>query len=399
MMTKKRLLILTPRFPYPGIGGDRMRILHIAKALSSQFELTLLSLCESSDEMVFEPQDGLFSSIERVYLPRWRSYLNTALAIPGSRPLQLAYYDSARFRAAVQFLLPRHDMALAHLIRTGQYIEDMPGPKILEMTDAISMNYMRMRELDGSYNWKKLVYLLEENRLKKYELRTVERFDRVWLTSRADREFLDPSQIHPIDVIWNGADLEGLPFRTPEDDARVIVFIGNMVSLQNQDACHYFIENILPLVRAREDVTFRIAGNSPESVQQQFRKYPGVELTGRIEHIQDGVAGAFCGVCPLRAGAGIQNKVLEYLAMGLPCVTSMVGLGGVSAEPGKELMVYRDAEEAAQQILSLYSDRALRLRLAFAGRELVCRTYDWRNIYRRFVDSCIEVSERSLAAK
>jgi hypothetical protein len=97
-MTKQRALVLTPRFPYPEVSGDRVRILHICRALSAKFELTLLSMCESTAEMQFQPKDGLFTAIERVYLPRSRSYLNTARAIVGHRPLQLAYYDCAKFR-------------------------------------------------------------------------------------------------------------------------------------------------------------------------------------------------------------------------------------------------------------------------------------------------------------
>jgi glycosyltransferase involved in cell wall biosynthesis len=344
--------------------------------------------------MSFQPQDGLFSRVERVYLPRWRSYLNTALAIPGTRPLQLAYFESAKFRKALNALLPQNDLVLAHLIRVGQYIEDLPGLRILEMTDAISMNYLLMQQLSGSYNWKRLVYLVEQKRLKRYELRTVQKFDRVWLTSHMDRSFLDPADDRLIDVIPNGTDIEKLPFRPPVPDACVIVFIGNMASLQNQDACHYFIQNILPIVQAQAKVVFRVVGSASESVKRQFRRYSGVQLTGRIERIEDGVEGAFCGVCPVRAGAGIQNKVLEYLALGLPCVTSTVGMGGVEAQPGTELLVYHNPEEAARQILMLYSDPGLQLKMASAGRDLVCRKYDWENVHKAFIASCLKVSDQ-----
>ena len=98
---KKKLLVLTPRFPYPVIGGDKLRIYHLCRVLSRRFSLTLLSMCESDDEMhAALPDDGVFDRVERVFLSRRRSYLNTLLALPTRTPLQVAYYRSRAFAAA-----------------------------------------------------------------------------------------------------------------------------------------------------------------------------------------------------------------------------------------------------------------------------------------------------------
>src|SRR5215472_1815187 len=225
---KKRLLILSPRFPYPTIGGDRLRIDHIAKGLSDSFEVSLLTLCETKEELCFPISDGPFSQIRRVYLPRWRSYLNAALAIPTALPLQIAYYRSPQFRAEVDRLLPQHDVALAITIRAGQYVEGRREPVILDMADAISMNYQRVAELRDLDDWKKTLYTFERDRLLRYEQSALHKFRRVWLVSDVDRKFLTGDPGKHVEVIPMGVDLLSLPFATRHGDA--IAFIGKMAT-------------------------------------------------------------------------------------------------------------------------------------------------------------------------
>src|SRR2546427_12783418 len=138
-MKRSRILVVTPRLPYPVIGGDRLRIYQICKALSKYHDITLISLCESRQELEISlPSDGVFKRVRRVYLAPWRSRSNALLALFSGVPLQDAYYQSREMDAVVTEEIPHHDLALAHLVRTEHYIHDKGIPTFVELTDAIS---------------------------------------------------------------------------------------------------------------------------------------------------------------------------------------------------------------------------------------------------------------------
>lgn len=376
---RPRVLVLAPRFPYPVVGGDRLRIYEVCRELSKTCSLTLLSLCESQQEMQMQPEaDGVFQRIERVYLPRWQSFFNVLWAIPGNTPLQLAYYRSREFGRRVKHELSRHDLCIAHLIRTGDYLLDSDVPRILEMTDAISLNYQRFKDSGRSGGWKAHVYRLEADRLAEYERSVVNNFDAVSLVSEVDRQFLLKGASNPrVFVCSNGVDLRRFPFQKPAKNSKVIAFIGNMYSTQNLDAVTYFARDVLPLLRLHGDFRFRVVGRIHASDAEKLENSSGVEVRGNVPSVVDEVRDAFAAVAPVRLGAGVQNKVLEYMALGLPVVASPIASEGLSAQAGKDLLVAENPEAYVEHILGLYRGPECALRLALAGRQYVSTEHSW----------------------
>ncbi|MBU9249739.1 glycosyltransferase family 4 protein [Burkholderia multivorans] len=385
---KKKLLVLTPRFPYPVIGGDKLRIYHLCRTLSRHYSLTLLSLCESEEEMRTElPSDGVFDRVERVFLSRARSYLNTLLALPTRTPLQVAYYRSSAFAAAVSRLLPSHDGVLVHLVRCAEYVRKSDKPRVLEMTDAISLNYSRVKQLRKARGIKSRVFAIEAKRLLDYERTIVDDFDLSVLVSKTDRDYLFPDEpSERVMVCSNGVDLSGLPYTARTMASRLLIFIGDMRTVQNQDMCHFFAEAVLPLLRKRGDYRFRIVGSIAPALAEQFRAYDGVEVTGRVASVAQAALDGAIGVCPMRIGAGVQNKILEYMALGLPVVTTSLGYEGLGARSGQDLLIADTPDAFVECIEWLVAHPSEAVEMACRARQFVERKHGWGEIVRPLVD-------------
>ncbi|WP_343669749.1 glycosyltransferase [Paraburkholderia heleia] len=376
---KKKLLVLTPRLPYPVIGGDKLRIYHLCKALSRQYSLTLLTLCDTREEMDCElPEDGVFDRVERVFLSKARSYMNTLLALPTRTPLQVAYYRSRAFAAAVERMLPSHDGVLVHLVRCAEYVRKSDKPRVLEMTDAISLNYSRVKQLKNARGLKSRVLGLEAKRLGDYERAIVDDFDLSVLVSQTDKDYLFPgSNAGNVMVCSNGVDLSGLPYSVRSMASRVLIFIGDMRTVQNEDMCHFFAQEVLPLLRKRADYRFRIVGSISLELAERFRAYDGVEVTGRVASVADAARDGAIGVCPMRIGAGVQNKILEYMALGLPVVATSLGYEGLGARSGHDLLIADSPPEFAERIEWLTTNEAAAVQMARGGRAFVEQEHEW----------------------
>lgn len=385
---KKKLLVLTPRFPYPVIGGDKLRIYHLCRVLSRHYSLTLLSMCDTDEDMhAALPDDGVFDRVERVFLSRRQSYVNTLLALPTRTPLQVAYYRSRAFEKAVARLLPSHDGVFVHLVRCAEYVRKSGKPRILEMTDAISLNYSRVKQLKNARGLKSRVFGIEAKRLLDYERAIVDDFDLSVLVSRTDRDYLFPgASAAKVMVCSNGVDLSNLPYTARSTASRILIFIGDMRTVQNQDMCHFFAEAVLPLLRKRADYRFRIVGSIAPALAEQFRAYDGVDVTGRVESVAQAASDGAIGVCPMRIGAGVQNKILEYMALGLPVVTTSLGHEGLGAESGQDLLIADTPVEFVDRIERLVANEAAAVEMAARARAFVEREHGWERMISPLVD-------------
>ena len=225
-------------------------------------------------------------------------------------------------------------------------------------------------------------YSIEQPRVLQYEKSMYPKFDKTVLISEQDVNYLESNgaDISNVEVVANGIDVTNFGNHTVEQrqlDPYVIVFVGNMESLQNFDAVLHFAGDILPLVRKKRNVIFRVVGKIPYSKEMQLKKINHVEVTGIVTSISDACHGAAAAVCPMRIGAGIQNKNLEYMAMGLPCVTTTMGHEGIPATPGKDLLIADTSQAFADQILTLIDDPAAAEKIGRSGKKFVTANMTW----------------------
>lgn len=380
----KKILVLTPRFPYPVIGGDRLRIYKICEALSKKFDVTLLSLCESKAEIDMKIEDVVFKEIHRVYLSPIKSKMNVLCALHTKTPLQIAYYKSSLFEDKFNELIASHDAVYSHLIRTAEYSKNCEKISILEMTDAISLNYKRVRDVADSWNLRTLIYKLEQKKLETYERKIAKSFNLATFVSDVDRDFLYSSSCNTnVKTYKNGVDTKKYSFVKRNIDSQkeiVLIFIGNMNSLQNMDAVTWFAKKILPkLCSGVFNFKLKVIGRITDNDRSVLNSLPHVHATGTVDNINDACKDGHFGICSMRLGAGIQNKVLEYMALGLPCLTSSVGFEGIGAVNNRDLIIADTEDEYRVKIGNLINDIVLYQTVAFNARRFVEDNYSWES--------------------
>lgn len=381
-----RLCFITPRWPWPPWRGDCVRAWHQLRELGRWHEVTLLSLAE-------EPVEGeararvaeICSRVEALRLSRARVAWNVCRGLATREPLQVAWYRHPAFQRRVGEVLRegRFDAVHVSLLRMLPCVRGLPGlpPVVVDLVDSLALNLAeRRRRARGVWRW---VYGLEGERVARYEREVARRFPRLVVSSPEDARWLGGAGV---EVLPNGVDVEAFPFQGPQGRAPGhLLFTGNMGYPPNQEAVHWFLEEVWPRVRARwPQACFSVVGARPsESLRALARRQPGARVVGAVPAMSPWLGQASLAVCPLRSGSGIQNKVLEALSTGTPVVATALANRGVGAEPGHHLLVADSAPEFAEAVCRLLGDAALRARLGQAGRALVEARFRWETHARQ----------------
>jgi glycosyltransferase involved in cell wall biosynthesis len=400
-LLRHRILLLTPRWPYPPVGGDRLRIWQLAREVARQHDVTLLSLCEGAQELDSPLPEGVFSSVHRVHLPRWRSWAQVLAASVGTLPLQVAYYHSRDFQHLVDRLLPQHDLIWCHLARTAPYARDAPLPRWLEMTDAISMTMDRAANMRSYFaDPRRIGYRLEARRMRRYERALCQDFDLVTLISDVDRQAVlshTGQASARVVVAPNGVSLPTATLAPAGERPAGIALIGRMDSMANRDALLYFSGEIFPdVLRLVPLARLHIIGPVKKADADRLRRIPGVVIEGVVPRLEDVLRKCRVGVCPVRFGAGVQNKVLDYMAHGLATVTSPIGLEGLQADPQNDLVVATGTAQWIEVVSRLLIDDRQASALGASGQLLLRGRHSWSTALGPAMEALTQVLDARL---
>ena len=383
------ICILTPRFPYPQYGGDALRINEVARHLKQQgHRLILVSLSDDVNPPVSQARQ-LYDKVYFVKRNKAMSLLIDAFNFLLGKPIQCGYYSSGAYRKLLREVIrtEKPDLYLSHLLRMVPYLSELhlEQKSIVEMTDALSKTYILSSKAQG-VGLLKYVYQLEQKLIARYEKYVTTHYPKVVLVSQADIDYLKQNikgDTSSLALHSNGVGyIENI---STSYDADKICFMGNMRSMQNQDAAIYFANEIFPLIKQkRPTAKFYIVGSLPPANIQALES-DDIIITGFVDDLEGFLQDASLLVAPIRVAAGIQNKVLVGMGCAVPVVlTSLISHAIPELTDGENCLI-RDGEQPfADACLRLMGDPSLRNSMAQRGYEMVKKHYSWEEKLRGF---------------
>lgn len=375
-----KIAILTSRFPYPLEKGDKLRMYYQIKELSQQHEITLLSLTEQSIETAHLQHMQQFCHQIHIFpLTKWRIAIHLIRGLFLGFPLQVAYFYSPVIKNKISNIIHQlqPDHIYCQLIRMAPYAQDLPFPKTIDYMDTFSAGMQRRAQ--RSHGFLKMIFHREARQIKRFEATVFEKFDHHTIISEQDRDLLNIPEKNYIHIIPNGVDTKFFSPKPEPNSSFHLAFVGNMGYHPNVTAAKYLVNKILPLVnKEHPDIKTLIAGARPTGEVQNLQSEQ-VEITGWVEDIRDAYGNARIFVAPIFLGSGQQNKILEAMSMGLPCITTSMVNNAIGAPVNKAILLADDPETFASQILYLLANPEEQQKIGRAARAFVEQNYSWQH--------------------
>ena len=375
---KPKLVVILSRFPFPLEKGDKLRAFYQIKELSKDFSISLIAI---SNQKVptdsIEKLNTYCDSINVIRINNWSILWNLCLCIFNNKPFQVGYFYSLKghlkFKQLLKQIKPNY--IYCQLIRASEYVKNYHDcPKTIDYMDALSKGIDRRIAKAPWYS--KWLFRSEAKRLTIYERSIFDYFENKTIISEQDKEYISHPDKSTIVCVSNGIDSSFFEeqVHTSEYD---LVFVGNLSYAPNIEAVEYIANQLLP---KNKQLTCLISGASPRSsVQKIGNSNPQITLQGWVADIRTTYCKGRIFIAPMMIGTGMQNKLLEAMALGIPCITTSLANNAINAIHLETIYVANTADEFLEAIEILTSNTELYQRISQQGRDFVLKNYKWEN--------------------
>ena len=383
------ILFLCQRLPYPPDKGEKIRAFHLLRHLAERHRVFLG--CFVDDSRDWQYVDELTSLCTTSYFqglnPTWAT-ICSATGFLTRRPLSTTYYENRRLKRWVAQIVNEYKPKVAVIYSSvmAQYLTGHLSQFANVVIDFVDVDSDKWRQYAKRKQWPmSWIYHREARRLLAYDRRWAQAVSAATFVSQPEAELFRhhaPEVADKIHVIANGVDSSYFApdIVAPMEDGSPyprVVLTGTMNYWPNEDAAIWFAKDIWPKIRRHyANAQFIIVGARPSRSVQALGNADDIEVTGRVDDIRPYLAAADVVVAPMRIARGVQNKILEGMAVGKPVVTTPQGLEGIDARSGEHLVVAEGADLFAEAILQCLQP-PMAQRLGQAGRQLILENYDW----------------------
>lgn len=375
-----KIFLILSRVPYPLEKGDKLRAFNQIKELSKHNQVILFALNDIElDKNAYGELKKYCTDITILKLTKITIILNLLRTLFDGKPFQVGYFYSRKAQKKIDALIKQHqpDHIYCQLIRTAEYAKPYRSiPRTLDFMDVFSKGMERRKSTSAFYM--KPILGIEYNRLIQYENKIFDFFNHKTIISDQDKSLIPHPRKEEIVVVPNGVDTGYFKPMGIKKEFELL-FNGNMNYPPNVESVQYLVNKILPLVwKELPNVRLLISGANPNHKVMEL-KSDRVVISGWMNDIRENFAKSKILVAPMQISIGLQNKLLEAMAMKLPCVTSTLANNALGAKPGEQILVADEPEQYAQCIISMLSDEAMLNRIAENGYQYVIDNFNWQH--------------------
>lgn len=386
-MNKRKIMLIFSRMPYPPIGGDKLKNFNLLKILSKHFIVFLIIL---TDEKVDKKTISVLEKYTKHYKIFFKSKLicsfNSLKSIFNQLPLQVNYYYFKDVQNYINLKLKNVDFVINTLIRTSQYIIDANIPKYLDMVDSIFLNYKNSKKNIKSFFWK-VIHSIEISRLEKYEIRCLKNYNKTFFVNKNEMNYW--SSYGKTECIPNGVDKKLFSYNNIDDKYKnYVAFFGKMNYQPNIDAVFWFVEKVFR--KLNNNIKFIIIGINPsKKIINLGKKYRNISITGFINDPYKILKSSLCIVSPMQTGGGIQNKILEAMALGTINIVSSLAAKPIGATNKKDYFCIDDPNDMAKLINNIDTTPDKFKEIKINSRKFIKNNFSW-DIYEKNLIKMIE---------